>query len=168
MLPMLIPWFDGYLKYGPHKAPFVTLHQIFVLCVMKFQIVVFLFQKQVTLYFIFKRVSWNLYIWFGHYAHKVANRRLFDHQKHGVMLGCFSVMPGFFFWFFSLFVIFLLLVTFVNYFLLLKVHCLLLFVTFFTACNFHKLLFIAERGQGNCFIIFIHCSGGGGAPWFFF
>jgi hypothetical protein len=69
------------------------------------------------------------------------------------MLGCLSVMPSFFFFdfldFLLLFVIFLLLVTFVNYFLLLKVHCLLLFVTFFTACNFHKLRFTIERGQGN-------------------
>jgi len=35
---------------------------------------------------------------------------------------------------------------------------------FFTACNFHKLLFTVEKGQGNCFIIFIHCSGGRGVP----
>ncbi len=47
---------------------------------------------------------------------------------------------------------------------LVTVHCLLLFITFFIACNFHKLLFIVEKGQGNCFIIFIHCSGGRGVP----
>jgi hypothetical protein len=69
-----------------------------------------------------------------------------------------------FFHFLLIFGTFLLLVTFVNYFLLLKVHCLLLFSYFFTACNFHKLFFTIERGQGNYFIIFIHCSGGGGAP----
>jgi hypothetical protein len=40
----------------------------------------------------------------------------------------------------------------------------LLFVTFFIAYNFHKLLFTIERGQGNCCIIFIHCSGGRGLP----
>jgi len=146
MLPMLIPWFDGYLKYGPHKAPFVPLHQIFVLCVMKFQIVVFLFQKQVTLYFIFKRVSWNLYIWFGHYAHKVAGWRLFDHQKHDVMLGCFSVMPGFFFWFFWFFVIFLTTCDFCKLLFIIEGSLFVTFCYFFTACNFHKLLFIAERG----------------------
>ncbi len=31
----------------------------------------------------------------------------------------------------------------------------LLFVTFFTACNFHKLLFIVEQGQG---LYSIHCA----------
>ncbi len=43
-------------------------------------------------------------------------------------------------------------------------HFSLIFVTFFTACNFHKLLFTVEKGQGNCFISFIHCSGGRGVP----
>jgi hypothetical protein len=83
------------------------------------------------------------------------------------MPGCFSVMPGFFFLltfhFLLFFVILLLLVTFVNYFFTIEGS---LFVTcyFFTACNFYKLLFTIERGQGNCCIIFIHCSRGGGVP----
>ncbi len=71
----------------------------------------------------------------------------------------------------SLFVTFLLLVTSVNYFFIVEgslfvIFCyfLLFFVIFFTDYNFHKLLFTVERGQGNYFIIFIHCSGGGGAP----
>jgi hypothetical protein len=111
----------------------------------------------------------GLYIWSGHYARKVAGWRLFDHQKHSVMPSCLSVMPGFFFFltFFTFcyfLLLFLLLVTFINYFLLLKVHCLLLFVIYFTACNFHKLRFTIERGQGNWFIIFMHCLGGGGVP----
>jgi len=65
------------------------------------------------------------------------------------------------FHFLLLFVTFLLLVTFVSYFFTVQGS---LFVTFFTPCNFHKLLFIVEKGQGNCFIIFIHCSGGRGVP----
>ncbi len=36
------------------------------------------------------------------------------------------------------------------------------FLLFFTACNFYKLLFTVEKGMGNCFIIFIHYSGGEG------
>jgi hypothetical protein len=39
-----------------------------------------------------------------------------------------------------------------------------LFLKFFIACNFHKLLFTVEKGQGNCFISYIHCSGGKGVP----
>ncbi len=57
--------------------------------------------------------------------------------------------------------LFLLLVTSVNYFFIIEGS---FFVTFFTVCNFHKLLFSIERGKGNCFITFIHCSRGGGAP----
>jgi len=38
------------------------------------------------------------------------------------------------------------------------------FCYFFTVCNFHKLLFTVEKGQGNCFISYIHCSGGRGVP----
>jgi hypothetical protein len=30
-----------------------------------------------------------------------------------------------------------------------------------------KLFFIVENGQGNYLLIFLHCLGGGGAPWFF-
>jgi hypothetical protein len=65
--------------------------------------------------------------------HKVAGWRLFDHQKETVMPGFFTVLPGFFFDFF---------------------HFLLLFVTFFTACNFCKLLFIIE---GSLFVTFFYC-----------
>jgi hypothetical protein len=68
----------------------------------------------------------HLYIWSGHYARNAAGPRPFDHQKPTVMPGPFSVMLGLFF-FFSL------------------------FVTFFTACNFHKLFFTVERGQLNFF-----------------
>ncbi len=70
------------------------------------------------------------------------------------MGGFFTVMEGFFVDFFHFLLFFLLFVTFINYFLLLKG---VRFVTFFTACNFHKLFFTIERGKGNCFIIFIHC-----------
>jgi len=45
--------------------------------------------------------------------------------------GYFLIVVGCFYWPFSFFVIFLLFVIFVNYFLLFKVHCLLLFVTFY-------------------------------------
>jgi hypothetical protein len=59
------------------------------------------------------------------------------------------------FHFLLFFVTFLLLVTLVNYFFTIEGSLFVTFVTFFTACNFHELLFIVERGQGNCFIIFI-------------
>jgi len=86
-----------------------------------------------------------------------------------VVLRLFSVMLRFFLLIFFTFcyflLLFLLFVTFSNYFLLLKVQCLLLFVTFFAACNFHKLLFFTiENGHGNHLIIFLHCLGGGGVP----
>ncbi len=58
-----------------------------------------------------------------------------------------SVMPCFFFWFFKFFVT---------------------FCYFFIACNFHKLLFTVEKGQGYYFIISIHCLGGASVPWFSF
>jgi hypothetical protein len=57
--------------------------------------------------------------------------------------------------------LFLLLVTFVNNFLLLKVHLLLLFVTFFTTCNFCKLLFTIEGGKVSCFNFFFIVQGEG-------
>ncbi len=44
----------------------------------------------------------------------------------------------------------------------------LLFVTFFTVCNFLKLLFTVEKGQRNCFISYIHCSGGRGVPLYIY
>ncbi len=66
-----------------------------------------------------------------------------------------------FFTFCYFLLLFLLLVSFLNYFFTIEGS---FFVTFFTVGNFHKLLFTIERGKGNCFIIFIHCSGGGGAP----
>jgi hypothetical protein len=77
----------------------------------------------------------SLYIWSGHYARKVAGWRLFDHQKHSVMPGCLSVMPGFFLLIFFNFCYFLLL--------------------FFTACNFYKLFFIVE---GSLFVTFFYYS----------
>jgi hypothetical protein len=110
----------------------------------------------------------NLYIWSGHYICKVGGWGLFDHQKPTVMRSYLSVVWGCFCWPFSLFVTFLLLVTFVNYFLLLKVHLLLLFVTFFTTCNFCKLFFIVEGGKVSCFNLFFDCSGGRGAPLFIY
>jgi hypothetical protein len=76
-------------------------------------------------------VFFPLHICSGHYTHKVAGWRLFDHQKPNVMPGYFSVMPGFFYKKFVIFLgLFLLLITFVNYFLLLggKVNCFRAFV----------------------------------------
>jgi len=64
-------------------------------------------------------------------------------------------MPGCFCSLFSLFVtFFLLFISFVTYFLLLKG---VRFVTFFTGCNFDKLLFTIEKGQG---LGSIHCATG--------
>ncbi len=65
---------------------------------------------------------------------------------------------------FHFLLLFLLFVTFVNYFCTVEGSLFVTFCYFFTTCNFHKLLFTIERGQGNCCIIFIHCSGGGGVP----
>ncbi len=42
----------------------------------------------------------------------------------------------------------LLLVTLVNYLFTIEGSLFVTFVTFFTACNFHELLFIVERGRG--------------------
>jgi hypothetical protein len=71
-------------------------------------------------------VFFPLHICSGHYAHKVAGWRLFDHQKPNVMPGYFSVMPGFF------------------------LNFLLFFGSFFTTYNFCK-LFFTVRGQGELF-----------------
>jgi hypothetical protein len=85
-------------------------------------------------------VLMSLYIWSGHYTCNAEGWRLFDHQKPSVMRGCFSVIWGCFCWLFSFFVI------------------------FFIAYNFRKLLFIIEKGQLNCFILFIDYWRGGGVP----
>jgi hypothetical protein len=73
-----------------------------------------------------------------------------------------------FFTFCYFLLLFLLLVTFVNYFFTVQGSLFVTFCYFFTACNFHELFFIVEKGKGNCFIIFIHCSGGRGVPRFSF
>jgi hypothetical protein len=59
---------------------------------------------------------------------------------------------------------FLLLVTFVLFFYcsrFIVCYFLLLFLLLVTFINY---FFIVEKGQGNCFIIFIHCSRGRGVP----
>jgi hypothetical protein len=70
--------------------------------------------------------------------------------------------------FVDLFHFWLLLVTFFTvrkfYKLLFIAETGVKFVTFFTVCNFLKLLFTVEKGQRNCFISYIHCSGGRGVP----
>ncbi len=81
---------------------------------------------------------------------------LFEHNGGHFLLTSFH--------FLLLFVTFLLLVTFVNYFFTVQGSLFVNFCYFFNTCNFHKLLFTIEKGQGNCFIIFIHCSGGRGVP----
>ncbi len=68
---------------------------------------------------------------------------------------CFSVMlwllllTFFIFWYFRL--LFLLLISFVNYILLLKGVRFVTFYYFFTGYNFDKLLFTLEKGQGERF-----------------
>jgi len=80
--------------------------------------------------------------------------------------GYFSVMLWLFlltfftFCYFLLF--FLLLVSFVSYFLLSKGVRFVTFCYFFTACNFQQLLFTVEKGQGEGF--YTLCDGGKGAP----
>jgi hypothetical protein len=75
--------------------------------------------------------------------------------------GLFSRSGGLFLLTFSLFVTFLLLVTFISYFLLLKGVRFVTFCYFFTACNFHKLPFTVEKGQGEGF--YSLCDEGKGA-----
>jgi hypothetical protein len=105
------------------------------------------------------KVQRPLYIWSGHYARDAWGLRPFDHQKYTVVLRPFSVMLRplllTFFTFCYFLLLFLLLVIFWNYFLLLKVQCLLLFVTFFTACNCHKLLFLLlKTARGIIYLYF--------------
>ncbi len=108
----------------------------------------------------------SLYIWSGHYAHKDAGWRLCDHKKGPVVAGCFLVVAGCFCWPFSLFVTFLLLVTFISYFLLLKGVKFVTFCYFFTTCNFHKLFFTGPGGPG--FIFSSLWDGGRGCTLIFF
>jgi hypothetical protein len=53
-------------------------------------------------------------------------------------------------------------------FFLVFFHFLLLFVTFFTTCNFCKLLFTVESGKVSYFNLFFDNSGGGGVPLFIY
>jgi hypothetical protein len=88
---------------------------------------------------------------------------MFDQEKNTRVPGCFTIMLWLFllifftFCYFSYF--FLLVVSFVSYFLLLKG---VRFVTFFTACNFDKLFFTVPGGAW--FILYSLCDGGKGAP----
>ncbi len=83
----------------------------------------------------------SLYMWFEHYIHKVAGSRLFDHKKPYCNAKLFECSGKFFFQnFFSLFVIFLLLITFINYFLLLR------------------------KARGIILLYLLHCLRGDGAP----
>jgi len=90
----------------------------------------------------------SLYIWFEHYTHKVAGSRLFDHKKPSAMPSCLIIVASCFrvlFFTFCYFLLpFLLLVTFVNYFLLLK------------------------GSKVSYFNLFFDCSRGGGAPLFIY
>ncbi len=52
---------------------------------------------------------------------------------------------------FHFLLLFLLVVSFVNYFLLLKRVMFVIFCYFFIACNFHKLLFTGPGGPGFIF-----------------
>jgi hypothetical protein len=76
-------------------------------------------------------VFFRLHICSRHYAHKVAGWRLFDHKKPYCNAKLFESSGKLFFskLFFT-------------------------FCYFFTACNFHKLFFTVEKGQGYYFIIF--------------
>ncbi len=63
--------------------------------------------------------------------------------------GLFRASAGLFLLtFFTFSYFFLLFVSFVIYFLLLKGVRFVIFYYFFTACNFDKLLFTVEKGQG--------------------
>jgi hypothetical protein len=84
---------------------------------------------------------------------------LFDEEKYTRVHGCFNAMPDCFL------LIFLLFISFVTYFLLLKGVRFVTFCYFFTVCNFHKLLFIVEKGQG---LYSIHCVTGENVHFDFF
>jgi len=73
-----------------------------------------------------------------------------------------------FFTFCYFLLLFLLVVSFVSYFLLVKGVSFVTFCYFFTGCNFDKLLFTVKKGQGEGF--YSLCEGGTwkGAGWFFF
>jgi hypothetical protein len=106
----------------------------------------------------------SLYIWFDHYAHKDASWRLFDH-KSGKLFSCSGrLFLLTFFIFLLLFVTFLLLVTCVNYFLLLKVHCLLLFLFFVTFVNYFLLL----KGARGIVLLYLFIVQGEGVRLDFF
>ncbi len=70
------------------------------------------------------------------------------------MPGFFTIMPSFFFSFFVTFCYFLLLVTFVNHFLLFKVHCLLLFLTFLLLVTFIN-CFLLLRGAREIILLYL-------------
>jgi hypothetical protein len=79
-------------------------------------------------------------------------------------------MPGFFFDFFHFllfFVIFLLLVTFVNHFLLFKVHCLLFFLTFLLLVTFIN-YFLLLRGAKEIILLYLFIVRGEGVRLDFF
>jgi len=66
----------------------------------------------------------NIYIWSCHCIHKDVGWRLFDHKKPIVVASCFNVVASYFCWlsfhFYYFLLLFLPIVTFVNYFILLK------------------------------------------------
>ncbi len=80
-------------------------------------------------------------------------------------------MPGFFFLTFFTFcyflLLFLLLVTFVNYFLLLKVHCLLLLFTFLLLATFIN-YFLLLRGAKGIILLYLFIFRGEGVRLDFF
>jgi hypothetical protein len=91
--------------------------------------------------------------------------------KKGVWCGAILVRCGAFFvdffHFLLLFVTFFIVRKFYKFLLSVergKVCYFCYFCYFFTVCNFHKLLFTIDKGQRNCFISYIHCSGGRGVP----
>ncbi len=116
-----------------------------------------------------------LYIWSDHYARKDADLRLFDHKKDTVVAGCFCWPFSFFVIFFTtcnfckllfiveglLFVTFLLIVTFINYFLLLR-----------GARGIVLLYLFIVQGEGVCldfiFLISFTLEGEGGYKLMFF
>jgi len=74
-----------------------------------------------------------------------------------VFTRCLAVFVDFFH-FLLLLVTFLLVVSFVSYFLLVKGVSFVTFCYFFIGCNFDKLLFTVKKGQGEGF--YSLCEGG--------
>jgi hypothetical protein len=118
--------------------------------------------SQVTIY----HLPAFLYIWSDHYTRKDAGWKLFDHKKDIVVIDSFPVVAGCFCWPFSFFVIFFIACNFCKLFF--TVESSLFVCYFFTAYNFHKLLFHYWEGPGELFTYIYSLFRGRGCALIFY